>query len=251
MPIFPCFDPTTGASGGAAPPAPGASLANVPMRSVDPTSWTETDPDGLLDTVSYSSGVTSFTMNAAAASADYTLGGTSHTFPRLSTTLTADAGDGSFTTCTTDDYLVIYWRLRQYSSPGFRARPFIAVCADALSSVPGTMQPFGVFGTQFLSDIGGGLWNLTSTEQNGNANFDALHGVGIFAPERGIQVDMFGVDASGIKLFQADRFINQSYAASQDLQLMVGVATENGSTAVNAGDVVQLAFQFQVFRLAF
>jgi len=250
MPVFPCFDPVTGASGGSSGGG-GASLASVAMRSVDPTSWAETDPDGLLDTVSYASGVTSFTMNAAAASADYTLGGTSHTFPRLSTPLTADAGDGSFTTCTTDDYLVIYWRLRQYSSPGFRARPFIAVCADATSSVPGTMQPFGVFSYLPASNTGGGLWSLTSTEQNSNANYDALHGVGIYAPQRGIQVDMFGVDASGIKLFQADRFINQSYAASQDLQLMVGVATENGSTAVNAGDIVQLAFEFQVFRLAF
>lgn len=251
MPVFPCFDPTSGASGGAAPPAAGTSLANVPMRSVDPTSWAETDPDGLLDTVSYAGGVTSFTMNAAVASADYTLGGSSHTFPRLSTTLTADAGDGSFTTCTTDDYLLIYWRLRQYSSPGFDARPFIAVCADATSSVPATMQPFGAFATPFLSNIGGGLWNLTATEQNGNANFDALHGVGIYAPQRGIQVDMFGVDAAGIKLFQADRNVNQNYTAGQDLQLMVGVATLNSTTAVNAGDIVQVAFQFQVFRLSF
>jgi len=146
---------------------------------------------------------------------------------------------------------VIYWRLRQYSSPGFRARPFIAVVADATSTDPATLQQFGVFSFQPASNTGGGLWSQNSTEQNSNANYDALHGVGIFMPQRGIQVDMFGVDASGIKLFQADRNVNQSYTAGQDLQLMVGVATENGTTAINAGDVVQLAFQFQVFRLAF
>jgi hypothetical protein len=228
----------------------GIPLGNVPFRSVDPTSWTSTDPTGLLSGVSYAGGVTSFTMNASAASATYRLSNTVQEYPRLSTLLTADNGDGTFTTCTTDDYIVAYFRLRQFSSPGFDARPFIAICADPTSTAHTTIQPFGAFCYQ-PGNVGGGLWSLTSTEQNANAAFDALNAVAVFAPQRGVQIDTFGTDATGIRIpvIHQDRFVNQSYTPGQDLKLMVGVGTTGSATPIGAGDVVQLAYEMQVFRL--
>jgi hypothetical protein len=59
MPIVPCFDPATGASGGA-PPAASASLYDVPRTVVDLTdgTWTLYDPDSLIDTTYGTNGVT-------------------------------------------------------------------------------------------------------------------------------------------------------------------------------------------------
>ena len=228
----------------------GLSFGNVPLVPVDPTTWATNDPNGILNSVSYAGGVTSFTMNASAGSLTYRLSDPTQEYPRLSTLLRADNGDGTFTTCTTDDYFIVYFRLRQFSSPGFDARPFIAICADPTSTAASTIQPFGGFCYQ-PGNIGGGLWSLTSTEQNGNAAFDALHGVAIFAPQRGIQINTFGTDASGIRIptIHQDRFINQIYAPGQDLKVMVGVATASGTTAIGGGDVVQLAYEMQAFRL--
>ena len=72
MPIAPCFDPTTGASGGSqggGGGGGGADLSALGFVEVDLTdgSWTLTDPDDLVDTVSHASGVNTVVMNALAA----------------------------------------------------------------------------------------------------------------------------------------------------------------------------------------
>ena len=94
MPITPCFDPTTGASGGAAPGGAGASFSNVSLRTIDPSSWSTTDPDGLLKSVTHASGSTTFTFNASSGSANYLLTSSTQNFPRRYTDLQADNGDG-------------------------------------------------------------------------------------------------------------------------------------------------------------
>ena len=73
MPIFPCFDPTTGASGGASGGG-GGSLYDVSMGSavnLTDGSWTLSDPDSLVDSVSFSGGFNTVTMNALAAGASH------------------------------------------------------------------------------------------------------------------------------------------------------------------------------------
>ena len=73
MPVTPCFDPATGASGGA-PPAASASLYDLTLTEVNLAdgSWTLEDPDSLVDTVTYSASGNLVTWNTlAAGSANY------------------------------------------------------------------------------------------------------------------------------------------------------------------------------------
>ena len=72
MPIFPCFDPTTGASGGASGGDP-ASLYDVSMETVDLTdgTWYLEDDLGFIDSVSFSGGYNTITMNAKSGSSSY------------------------------------------------------------------------------------------------------------------------------------------------------------------------------------
>jgi len=60
VPIVPCFDPVTGASGGPAPTGGGASLFGVVPTVIDLTdgTWTLYDPDSLINTTYGTNGVT-------------------------------------------------------------------------------------------------------------------------------------------------------------------------------------------------
>jgi len=248
MPIFPCFDPTTGASGGSAPSG-GASLSNIPLRSIDPTGFAVHDPDSLLKSTAYAAGTTTYTLNAlAVGSTDYALNGSAHRFPRLSTDLTADDGDGTFTTITSDDYVVVYYRLRGYSTTGFNARPFVAVAVDPASTVPATMAAHGTFLYKPAANPGSGLWDVAATLQAVNASFDAGLSVAVYAPTRAIQVDSFQLDASGVCLNGQNRLTNDAIAAATPLKLVVGVATE-GSATIAQDDQITIDMQYQVFKL--
>ena len=68
MPIVPCFDPDTGASGGPSDGGGGgggADLSNLAYELIDLTdgSWTKVDPQNVIQSVSINSGVTTFTYN--------------------------------------------------------------------------------------------------------------------------------------------------------------------------------------------
>ncbi len=67
MPVFPCFDPTTGASGGSSGGGGGggADLSSLSYELVDLTdpSWIKVDPQGLIQSVAINSGLTTFTYN--------------------------------------------------------------------------------------------------------------------------------------------------------------------------------------------
>jgi hypothetical protein len=68
MPTVPCFDPTTGASGGPSDGGGGgggADLSNLAFELIDLTdgSWTKFDPLNVIQSVSINSGVHTFTYN--------------------------------------------------------------------------------------------------------------------------------------------------------------------------------------------
>src|SRR5210317_180638 len=68
MPTVPCFDPTTGASGGPSDGGGGgvgADLSNLAYELIDLTdgSWTKVDPQSVIQSVTINSGVTTFTYN--------------------------------------------------------------------------------------------------------------------------------------------------------------------------------------------
>lgn len=221
------------------------SFSSVSMQSIDPTSWSEQDTDSILQSVGYSNGTTTFTMNSSTGSSNYQLNSATKAFPRMYTTLTAEDG----TIMTTDDTFVFYVRLRQFSAfSGGRA--FIAICADAANDNTATMKPFGFFCYQ-PSNIGGGMWDYTATEQQSNVDFDANNGLAIFTPTKPVGMWSYITNVGGTMLTRNDRNINQTYTTGQNLQLMVGVATESGATTIALNDTVSLDFEYQVFRFSF
>ena len=127
MPIAPCFDPTTGASGGSqgGGGSTGADLSALGFEAVDLTDgWTLYDPNSLVNSVSHSGGINTVTMNAlGAGSNDYsfTIGGNLK-MPRWYKNLSAlDANGGEVRLNTGDTYSLHTIRLR-------------ATCAVASSS---------------------------------------------------------------------------------------------------------------------
>ena len=73
MPVIPCFDYNTGASGGPIPcGGGGTSLADLTPVLVDLTDgWTLYDPDNLVQSVTHSAGWNTVTWEAAGASSNY------------------------------------------------------------------------------------------------------------------------------------------------------------------------------------
>lgn len=71
MPVFPCFDPASGASGGdqcQGGGGGGVDLSSLSYELVDLTdpAWIKVDPQGLIQSVAINSGVTTFTYNTIA-----------------------------------------------------------------------------------------------------------------------------------------------------------------------------------------
>jgi len=110
MPIVPCFDPTTGASGG--PSGGGGAAAGLPDWSpVDVTdgSWTAADPggNGRVASVSVASNTTTVTWNAFTATADDAVDGSTFTGQRYYKALTYP--DGSPVSLTDAGWMIETW----------------------------------------------------------------------------------------------------------------------------------------------
>jgi len=248
MPITPCFDPTTGASGGAAPGGAGASFSNVSLRTIDPTSWSTTDPDGLLKSVAHASGSTTFTFNASSGSANYLLTSSTQNFPRRYTDLQADNGDGTFTTLTTDDHLLLYFRISGYTTD-FASRLFVAVAVDPTSATATTQLGYGVFFYQPASTPGDGLWDVSSTLQGLNASTDSVHGILNYSPARSVALTDFSLNSSDTLLNTRQRTLSDTLTGSTNLKLMVGVATNASGTTIADNDTVVGTLEYQAFKL--
>lgn len=251
MGIIPVFDPTTGASGGPASGGGGGlSFGNVSLRTIDPTSWSTTDPDSLLKSVGHSSGVTTFTFNAlSTGSAVYTLGNSTQNWPRRYTDLQADNGDGTFTTLTTDDNILLYLRVSSYSTD-FASRLVVAVAVDPTSTTASTQLGYGVFMYQPSSTPGDGLYDVSSTLQNLNTNTDSANGVLNFSLNRSVGLTSFSLRSTDILLNLRQRTLSDTLPASTDLKLMVGVATNASSTTITEDQTVAGKLEYQAFKLS-
>ena len=249
MPVAPCFDPTTGASGGATPGGGGSPLGNLNLRTIDPSSWATTDPDTLLKDVSHAAGVTSFTFNTlGAGSAVYTLGSATQNFPRRYTDLQADNGDGTFTTLTTDDNILLYLRVSDYTT-AFASRLFVAVAVDPTSTTATTQLGYGIFMYQPTGTPGDGLWDVSSTQQNTNVNTDSANGVLNFSLTRAVGLTSFSLTGADILLNLRQRTLSDTLPGSTNLKLVVGVATNTGTTTIADNDVVSGKLEYQAFKL--
>jgi hypothetical protein len=242
---FPSISVPSGGGGG-------ISLGNVSLRTIDPTSWSTNDPDSLLKDVSHASGtgLTTFTFNAlATGSAVYTLGSSTQNFPRRYTDLQADNGDGTYTTLTTDDNLMIYLRVSSYSTD-FASRLFVAVAVDPTSTTASTQQGYGVFLYKPSGNPGDGLWDVSSTLQNLNSATDSANGILNYSLERSVGLTSFSLRSTDILLNLRQRTLTDTLPASTDLKIMVGVATNASSTTITEDQTVAGKLEYQAFKLS-
>ena len=226
----------------------GIPLSNLSLRTIDPSSWSTTDPDTLLTDVSHAAGVTSFTFNAATASSTYTLGNATQNFPRRYTDLQADNGDGTFTTLTTDDNILLYLRVSDYTTD-FASRLFVAVAVDPTSTTASTQLGYGVFMYQPSSTPGDGMWDVSSTQQTLNSATDSANGVVNLSLTRSVGLTSYSLRTTGILLNLRQRTLYDTLPASTTLKLVVGVATNAGSTAIADNDVVSGKLEYQAIKL--
>jgi len=228
----------------------GLSFGNVPLRTIDPTSWSTTDPDSLLKSVSHTAGtgITTFTFKTlAVGSANYLLTNSTQNFPRRYTDLQADNGDGSFTTLTTDDYALIYFRLSGYSTD-FASRLFVSVAIDPTSSVANTQLAYGVFFRKPSGTVGDGFWDNAFTQQ-GLGGPASVHGILNYTPLTSVALTQFGANSSDAPLNVRQRYMKDTLSTGVDLKLMVGVATEASGTTITDNDTVSGKLEYQAFKL--
>ena len=251
--------PSTTKSAGVTLPSPipaaggggGLSFGNVNLRTIDPSSWSTNDPDSLLKGVTYTAGtgVTTFTFNELlVGSANYLLTNAVQDYPRRYTDLQADNGDGTFTTLTTDDYVLIYFRLSGYTTD-FPSRLFVSVAIDPTSSVPATQRGYGVFFRKPVSVLGSGLWDEQFT-QFGQDSPVSVHGILNYTPLASVALTQFSANISGAPIAIRQRYMNDTLSSGINLKLMIGVATEGSGTTIADNDTVAAKLEYQAFKLS-
>jgi hypothetical protein len=258
MPIAPCFDPTTGASGGSqgGGGSTGADLSALGFEAVDLTDgWTLYDPSSLVNSVSHSGGINTVTMNAlGAGSNDYafTVGGNLK-MPRWYKNLSAlDASGGEVRLNTGDTYSL--HTITQFVEPVDRFGTEIVMASSP--------DPTGV--TQTACDLCGGIlkYPASGNPQGGafgvnnsalgtaSASLHQTLVVTSFAAGRMNTPTYINVDSSGGFLTSGQRATNQDYAnTSTDLSVVVGLGTA-GSTTITAGEDAKIKVFFRVIKFS-
>jgi hypothetical protein len=254
MPIAPCFDPTTGASGGSQPGGGGgADLSALGFTQIDLTDgFTLTDPDGLVDTTSHTGGVNKVVFNAlAVGSTNYAWGsGNNQRAPRWVRSLTAEDATGGEVQVQSGDAFLLQ-TVVQFRTPDNRYATEVVVA----SSVDGTGLDC------FTNDAMGGLirYNATGNVSYGIFTFNGYAALAsasndhsictlIHGGTRGQGGGYINLDNTGTALNGGTRNASMTYDNSSiNMQLMVGVGT-NGSATITAGDDAQFSAWYRVIR---
>jgi hypothetical protein len=110
----------------------------------DLSTWSHTNPAGLLEDYAYADGLHSFTMPTTAATADYAVNsGSNFTGPRYHIPLV----DGDGEAVLGGDRFLLMVRITDLNAGASRQwAAMLGVCADGASTVTGTMLPAGISG---------------------------------------------------------------------------------------------------------
>lgn len=250
MSVTPCFNPTTGASGGV-PPAVSASLYNVPFDGpLDLTdgSWTLYDPDNLIQSISFAGGWHTVVWNAlAVGSADYNwAAGTNHRSPRWYKAAEIDG-----TRLTSDDItqVINYIQTDNVNRGDFDNAIVHGIATDPTSTVATTIAACGLYATALSTGTNTALGVLT-------INSSATAGIG--SSDRCMTTFQYGgghtgsgvftvLDAAGVRIQSGSRNTNSVLPASTDLFWMVGLGPRGNTTTIALNDESQ---RFKVWRTA-
>ena len=250
MPIAPCFDPNTGASGGASAGG-SASLYDLefdgPIDLTDGT-WTINDPDSLIKSITYSAGVHTVVWNAlAAGSANYRWdSGSTHRAPRW-----YNAAEIDGTQLTSDDVIqsVFYVKTDNTNRGDFDSAMVHGICVDPTSTTANTIAGMGLLATAQSSGSNTflGIWTV-----NGGASTSAS------ASARCLTTTQYGgrhtgsgcftiVDSSGYRLQNGSRNGSLVLSSSANLHWIVGIGTRSNTTTITEDDESQ---RFSIWRKA-
>jgi hypothetical protein len=250
MPVTPCFDPTTGASGGASGGGGGASLYNLPMTEVDLTdgSWTLLDPDGIVDTVSFSGGYNLVTFLAGGATSNQRWTGTTTcTAPRWYKSMQIDGNqvtlqDPTWFACRMQNDLTIN---------DFDQQNVFTSSADPTSTNTNTI---GATGGTWLRPVAG---NTSYGVFSNNANTTFADVDTVFSHAAVMQgggcngaPNYIQYDAGNAAERQGSRNSNILNQAGTNRYIMVGVGINTDATVINAGDQVKFSLKYIALSFA-
>ena len=227
----------------------GTSLYDLPMTEVDLTdgSWTLYDPDGLIDTVSFSNGYNTVTFFAGGNTSNQRWTGTTTvTAPRWYKTLQIDGNtvtllDPSWFVCRMQNDLTV---------DDFNQQNVFGTAADPTATNTNTM---GLAGGTWLRTTGG---NTGYGVVTGNANTSYADVDTVFSHAEVMQ----GGTANGATTYiqydgtntaerAGSRNSNILAMAGTNRHLVVGVGINTDVTVINAGD--QVAFSLKYIALQF
>ena len=248
MPITDCFDPATGASGGA-PPAVGASLYNLTPEIIDLTdgSWTLEDPDSLVDTVTFGGGFNTVTWNAlAVGSADYRwASGTTVRAPRWYKTLQISGNN-----ILNGDYLIQMIRTELDTTVSdFFQRVVCGTCLDPTSTDTGVID--GMYGTVSKNTTGNPIYGVVAVNgltSNGGATLVASNATVARGYTHMGTATYINIDNTDTATHASSRNgLASGVAASTTVKLLVGIGTAANTTTVAAGN--QQRFKLSLVNL--
>jgi len=253
MPVFPCFDPTNGASGGASSGGGGggggvADLYDIALQAVDLSdgTWTLHDPDSLIDSVSFVNGRNVITLNALASGSNsqynWKNSGTKEKVPRWYKTAKIGTTDINREDLVTGIYSIDFDSTREASVDIIAG---LAKIAD--SNVTTGVNLGGAFGQISGQAFAGyGVYTFSS------ATFLSTGG-----PERGVISFQHGADKIGggaAALLAADgtsnnsgidRSSNQAHASNgRPMSLLIGLGLRNDNTPFDQGDQVIVGIKY-------
>lgn len=255
MPIAPCFDPTTGASGGAAPaPGGGGSGYDVPFGDpIDLTDgWTLYDPDSLIKSITFSGGFHTVIWNELlTGSPNYNwTAGSNHRAPRWYQPAQLDGNQ-----LTSDDVTQnIFYMVTDNTPAGrgdFPNAVSHGICVDPTSTVASTIAGMGQHVTVLTTGpntAAMGVWTVNSGATTATS-----------APSRSMATGQYGgrhcgsalftnFDASGFRIQNGSRNGSVALPASTNLNWIVGLGLRSNSNTIAQDDQ---SLKFKIYRKSF
>jgi hypothetical protein len=254
MPVAPCFDPTTGASGGAATGGGGgADLSALGFTQIDLTSgFTLTDPDSLVSATTNTGGTNKVVFNAlGSGSTDYAWGaGSNQRAPRWTKNLTATDSTGGEVQIKSGDTFILQ-TVVEFATPDNRyaTEVVVASSADGTATAAASNDAMGgLIRYNASGNIQYGIFTFNGYNTQASASNDRGVCTVLHSGSRGQGGAYVNLDSSGDAITGGSRNASMNYTdATTDMRLMVGVGT-NGSATIGAGDDAQFKAWFRVVK---
>ena len=255
MPTVPCFDPTTGASGGPSGGGGGgggADLSNLSYETIDLTdgSWTLVDPLNVIQGTSIASGVHTFTYNAVNPIPSSTvLPNATAQQPRYYRRLNIAGTDMD-----TDGAFMYSTRMSGVVHSGvFDNAVYHGLAEDPLATqtVQADVNGLGTHVRITSTNSYSGAFTSTNLQiWNSQANQTVFYGHIQTRPGLALGVSGWGRKNTGVIASQGFRNhpASQTYTAAQPIYEVFVLGFRNTTTPAGAGDTVQLKLEARSIR---